>query len=365
MNDLPFLLALSFIPKLGPVSGRSLISYCGGTAESVFATPKGKLLKVPGIGETIAEAILEQETLTKAEEEISRCEKLGIQIIPYDHPTYPRELTYIFDAPLILYQKGNVKLNAQPNIAIVGTRKPTDQGRDITREFAEFFVSHGINVMSGLAYGIDITAHKTAMEMEGMTTAVLGHGLDSIYPATHARHAFAMQERGGLLTEYPLGIKPDPRHFPARNRIVSGICKAVIVIEAAERGGALITAHQAFEQNREVYAVPGRIGDTYSVGCNKLIKNQVAKLITHPQEVLDDLEIQWEPKANQQLDLALEMVLSLEETKIMNYLHKGDAVVDHISHQTGIPMSQLNSLLLSMEFKGLIAQAPGKKFRKK
>ncbi|MEM6764434.1 MAG: DNA-processing protein DprA [Bacteroidota bacterium] len=364
MSDLPFLLALSFIPNLGPVSARSLISYCGGTAEAVFSTPKGKLLKVPGIGESMAKAVLAQDTLKKSEKELSSCEKLGIQVIPYDHPLYPRELSFIFDAPLILYLKGKINLNAQPNIAIVGTRKPTEHGRDITKEFTEFFVGQGINVMSGLAYGIDITAHKTALDMDGKTTAVLGHGLDSIYPATHAQKAFSIQRKGGLLTEYPLGVKPDARHFPARNRIVSGVSKAVIVIEAAERGGALITAHQAFEQNREVYAVPGRLGDTYSVGCNNLIKNQVAKLISHPQEVLDDLEIIWDTK-DTQLDLALETVLSPEETKVMNYLNKGDAAVDHIFHQTGIPMSQLNSLLLSMEFKGLIAQAPGKKFRKK
>ena len=224
--------------------------------------------------------------------------------------------------------------------------------------------------MSGLAYGIDICAHRTVLRERGITTAVLGHGLDRIYPASHRSKAQQMLEQGGLLTEYPSGTDPDAPHFPARNRIVAGICKGVIVIEAGKTGGALITAKMAFDQHREVYALPGRIGDSRSIGCNHLIRDQIAKLITDPQEVLDDLEIQWQPDTSSSqtppqptLELFPQENFTSQETKILNVLAKGETVIDQLTYLTQIPIPQLNPLLLSMEFKGLIRQTPGKKFR--
>ena len=242
------------------------------------------------------------------------------------------------------------------------------KGLDIAADFASFFAKQGINVVSGLAYGIDIMAHKACLQAEGYTTAVLGHGLDRVYPGVHTAKAREIIQSGALLSEYPPGIAPDPAHFPARNRIVAGISKAVIVIEAAERGGALITARMAFDQNREVYAVPGRIKDSRSVGCNHLIRDQIAKLLTHPQEVLDDLEIQWSSQDTSppvQLELALPAHLSSEESKVLNILNQGETQVDRLTQQTGIPLQNLHPLLLTMEFKGLIVQSPGKKFRRR
>lgn len=368
MNDqtLP-LLALAMIPKLGPVSARSLITYCG-SPQGVFDSPKHKLVRVPGIGPKIASSILARESLLAAEQELAYCEANGIQAVSYLDPAYPQALAYIHDSPLVLFQKGPLDLNAQLGIAIVGTRKATAYGKAQATEFAAFFASKGINVISGLAYGIDIAAHKAALKAGGPTTAVLGHGLDQLYPAHHRSQAAEIAQTGALLTEYPSGTAIDPGNFPARNRIVSGLCKAVIVIEAAASGGALITARFAFDQNREVFALPGRVGDAYSAGCNRLIRDQVARLITDPQEVLDELDIEWITEADgKQLEIADQApmpALTENEDKVLTFLQRGDAQIDSIAMKTGLAMPLLNPLLLTMEFRGLIQQLPGKKFRK-
>lgn len=362
------LLALALTKGLGPVSVKNMIAYCG-SAQAVMSAPKGRLLKAPGIGEHAVQLVRQAETLARAEQEMRYCQQQGVQVLTYLDADYPHALKYIHDAPLILFKKGPLDLNAQVNIAIVGTRRATDYGRQWTEHFTTALAQQGINVVSGLAYGVDICAHRSALRAQGLTTAVLAHGLDTLYPPKHSRKAQEIQQRGALLTEYLTGTQPDAPHFPARNRIISGICKAVIVMEAADKGGALITAHAAFEQNREVYALPGRLGDPFSQGCNRLIRDQIAKLVTSPEEVLADLQIQWREHDEQQEQLALtlqapEIPLSAEESKVLNFLtQQGDAGVDTISLQTGIPMHQLNSLLLGMEFKDLVRQKAGKRFR--
>lgn len=345
-----------------------MIAYCG-SAKAVFETPKGKLLRAPGIGEHAIHLLKKSTSLQRAEKEMQFCENQGIEVLTYLDPDYPDALKYIHDAPLILFKKGNLDLNAQANIAIVGTRKASDYGMALTEKFAQHFAQKGVNIVSGLAFGIDIAAHRAVLKADGMTTAVLGHGLDTIYPGSHRSRAREILEKGALLSEYLSGTKIEPAHFPARNRIVSGICKAIVVVEAARKGGALITARFAFDQDRQVYAVPGRVGDTYSEGCNHLIRENIAKLMTDPTEVLEDLNIQWKQHDDKtaQLELALSaptVPLSPEEAKVLNFLAKGEAVVDKITHHTGIPMHKLNALLLSMEFKELLRQMPGKRFRK-
>ncbi|MCB0837356.1 MAG: DNA-processing protein DprA [Bacteroidetes bacterium] len=364
-----YLLALALTKGLGPVSVKNLIAYCG-SAKAVFDAPKGKLKRAPGIGEVAVNLVRESHNLQRAEAEMNFCLQQGIEVISYLDEGYPQRLKYIHNAPLILFKKGKVDINAQPNIAIVGTRRATDYGRALTEQFATCFAEKGMNVVSGLAYGIDITAHRAVLKAGGITTAVLAHGLDRIYPGNHYRKAMEMLEKGGILTEYLTGTDPDAPHFPARNRIVSGISRAVIVIEAAEKGGALITAKLAFDQNREVYAIPGRIGDTFSQGCNHLIRDNIAKLVSSPEEVLADLDIQWQEHTDrtQQLELALaapEIPLNAEEAKVMNLLNQGEALVDQITVKTGIPVHRLNALLLSMEFKNLLRQLPGKKYQKR
>ncbi len=361
-----YLLALSEIKGIGPVIIKNLIAFCG-SAKAIFSTPKGQLLRAPGVGENTTHLLNSVPNLKSAEKRLEECQKMGISVLPFTDPQYPYYLKFIHQAPVILYKKGHLDFNAQPAIAMVGTRKPTHAGMDIAEEFATYFAQQGINVVSGLAYGIDIQSHRAVLNARGYTTAVLGHGLDSIYPWAHQAKAQEIIQEGALISEYPPGTEPDPAHFPARNRIVAGMSRAVIVIEAAERGGALITAQMAFDQNREVYAVPGRIKDSRSAGCNHLIRDQIAKLITHPQEVLDDLEIQWKAqevsKEPSQLQLKLEKPLSTQETQILNILSKGETQVDLLTKQSGIPLQTLHPLLLSMEFKGLIIQSPGKRFR--
>lgn len=358
------LLALSMVKGLGPVHIRNLIAYCG-SAEAVFTTSMGKLSKIPGIGEKMLSLISSaQSSLQKAESEIINCEKLGIEILPFSHKSYPQSLKFIHDAPSVLYKKGKADLNAMPMIAIVGTRKPTAYGKEMTTFFAEYLAERGINVISGLAYGVDILAHKAALKQSGVTTAVLAHGLDRIYPPTHTEKAIEIQEKGAILSEFPLGTKPDAVNFPARNRIVSGMSKAILVIEAAASGGALITARSGFDQNREIYALPGNVGNPYSAGCNQLIRENIAKLITHPQEVLDDLQIAWQTTTPQALELDLgHENLSIDEARIVDTLKEGEQLIDTLAVKTHIPISRLNALLLTMEFGGWITQLPGKKFR--
>jgi DNA processing protein len=367
-TETPYILALSLVPKLGPVTARNLISWCGGVKE-VFSAARKTLLRVPGIGYKVLEQLSKPCWLDEAKAILERCNGLDIQVYSFVEQAYPDMLRPLYDAPLIVYQRGKGELNAGPAIAIVGTRKATDDGIHMASEFASFFAERGINVVSGLAYGIDYAAHKACLTVDGITTAVLAHGLDTIYPGRHASKAVQILEKGNWISEYPPHSKIDPGNFPARNRIIAGLSRATIVVEASEKGGALITGRFAFDQNREVYAIPGRLQDKYAKGCNSLIRDQVAKLVTRPEEVLTDLGLDDDhiTKTCKQLELALpslNLPQSEEEKQIVLFLSRGEALIDSISIHTQIPHSRLHSVLLAMEFRGLIRQLPGKKFRK-
>ncbi len=362
------LIALSLIKGLGPVTVKNLIAYCG-SPQDVFTASPLRLQKAPGVGEKTVALIKGSDHLARAEQEVAYCEKHGIRILNYLDADYPQLLKHSHDAPLTLFVKGNVDFNQQTSIAIVGTRRATDYGKEITDTFATAFARAGINVVSGLAYGIDIQAHRAVLKEGGITTGVVGHGLDTLYPFSHKKKADEMLEKGGLLTEFISGTKPDASNFPARNRIISGISRAVVVIEAAESGGALITANFANDQNREVYAIPGRLNDPYSAGCNKLIQRNLARMVTSPDEILDDLEIAWRTNAAQPPQLSLDfapltMPLTPNESKVIDFLTKGEALVDQISVQTGLHMSVLNPLLIGLEFRDLIKQMPGKRYKR-
>jgi DNA processing protein len=355
------------IKGLGPVSARNLIAWSGDPA-AVFHAPPGKLARIPGIGRKTISLIRSSDTLGAAEKELRYCEREKIRVLHYLETEYPDRLRYIHDAPLILFQKGNARLNEQEGIAIVGTRTPSLYGKEMAARFAAFFAEKGINIVSGLAYGIDMAAHRAVLDVNGITTAVLGHGLDRIYPYRHKTKAGEILDRGAWISEFISGTPPDAVNFPARNRIISGLSRAVIVVEAASKGGALITARFAFGQNREVYAVPGRLDHETSDGCNRLIRDDIARLVTHPQEVLDDLEIQWEAGKTQYEKAAPqipEVPLTAPETRIIRILSEGEALIDRIIQQSGLPVREVNALLISLEFKGLVQQLPGKKFRLK
>lgn len=290
-SQLQHLIALTLVDGIGPVTCRNLISFLGG-AEEVLTEKRSKLEKIKGIGPVMSQKLSSVKNMRKAEEIIEYCLRHDVEILKCSDSKYPHELRAIHDAPLLLYKKGEMKFNEQPAIGIVGTRKPSEYGRKVAWKLGHFFAETGFSVVSGLAYGIDREAHLGAMAANGSTMAVLGHGIDRIYPGSHRRIADEMLERGGWVTEFFPGSKPEAGNFPARNRIIAGLSRALIVVEARKKGGALITARQAFDQDRLVYAVPGQLGNVASVGCNQLIRDQIAKLLYSPEEVLSDLEIE-------------------------------------------------------------------------
>lgn len=355
------MLALQKIHGIGAVRAKSLIAYCG-SAEAVFHAPEQTLRKIPHIGEQTIKEIKGNTCLREAEQELNFCEKNEIEVITYYETPYPALLKQTADAPMILFKKGNLNLNEKTGIAIVGTRDATQYGRQITEKFSAAFAEANLNIVSGLAVGIDITAHKTAIQHNGSTTCVLAHGLDRIYPSHHKSIAESMLEKGAWITEYPSKTQPESTNFPERNRIIAGMCVATLVIEARPKGGALITAHLAFSENREVYAIPGDIERNSSKGTNNLIKENIARLVTEPEDILKDLNlVQILKKETKPVPASIP--LTAEEQEIVNLLKHKECVIDEILLHTNLNPSKLFSVLLEMEFKGIVIQLPGKKFR--
>ncbi len=355
--------AIGLIPGVGCQNTKQLISYCG-SAEQVFKTPKGRLLKIPGVGEVLADAVIKQDVLKKAEEEIDWAEKREIEILFYTHRNYPERLRHFPDSPALLFFSGQADLNVVKTIGIVGTRQATNYGKEVTEKIIEEIKIYNPTIISGLAYGIDIHAHKVALVSKIPTVAVMASGIDIIYPSTHRETAQKMKENGGLLTEYRPGTKPDPSFFPARNRIVAGLCDAIIVVEAAFRGGALITAEIANSYNREVFAVPGNLGSKYNEGCNHLIKTHKAHIYTSVKDLEYILNWDLEKPSGNVKKYNLSETLEGDEKIIAEMLIEKDSImIDELSWKTNIPISKLSSILLSMEFKGLVKVLPGKKFK--
>jgi DNA processing protein len=361
-NRLSFL-ALHFIPGIGDYLIRQLVSYCG-SAEQVFKTPKGKLLKIPGVGDVTAEAIRQGKPFPQAEKEVKFAEKENVHLIFFTDKNYPSRLRHVSDAPSLLYTKGKIDFENPKTVGIVGTRQATSYGRERVEELIQNLVSHEALVVSGLAYGIDIHAHKHAVKNNLPTIGVMGSGMDVIYPSTHKEIAKKMMENGGLVTEFPFGTPPDAHNFPARNRIVAGLCDAVIIVEAAEKGGALITADIANSYNKDVFAYPGNVGQSHSEGCNSLIKRNKANLITS----VKDLEyiMNWD----EMITPVKKEVFSLDhyepqEQVVLKTLIENNKqlMIDELSWRSNIPVSQLASILLGLEFKGIIASLPGKVYK--
>ena len=358
------LLALHFVSGIGDYTIRQLVSYCG-SAEKVFKTPKGKLLKIPGIGQVTADTLTSGNSFHFAEEELKKAEKESVELLFFTDKKYPSRLKGLADAPSLLYLKGNVNLEAAKTVGIVGTRKSTDYGRNCIEEIMQELVPHDALIISGLAYGIDIQAHKQALKNNLPTLGVMGSGIDIIYPATHKETAKKMLDHGGLITENRFGTKPDAHNFPARNRIIAGLCDALVVVEAAEKGGALITADIANSYNKDVFAFPGNIGQSYSEGCNNLIKSNKAHLISS----IKDLEyiMNWDASiknTKRKEPFSLEGYEPDEQHVLKTLLEKnGQMMIDELSWATTLPISLLASTLLGLEFKGVIQSLPGKKYK--
>lgn len=359
-------IALTQLSGIGSVNAKSLISYCGGV-EAIFHTPKRQLLKIPGIGPKTAALILQKEkALEKAHREIEFVQKHNIQTIFYFDDNYPQKLKNCSDAPILLYFKGNSNFNNPHIISIVGTRNATDYGRQICHELVQALQPYSPLIVSGLAYGIDHTAHSACVKNQVETVGVLGHGLDMLYPSQHRNLAKKMLQNGGLLTDFPSETNPDSKNFPKRNRIIAGMTDATIVVETGNKGGSVITAYLAQSYNREVFAFPGRIDKPYSMGCNQLIKKNVAKLVESAEDIVYHLG--WEDsdiEVSKPVQRALFVELNDTETVLVNLLKgkpKGISI-DKICASAQMTQNAVASCLLQLEMKNLVETMPGKRYR--
>lgn len=365
--ELLYRIAIELIPKVGSITAKRLIAYCG-SAEAVFHQSKSALLKIPGVGETIAREVVNQKVLHLAEKEIAFIERYRIKALYFTDPEYPERLRQCEDGPVMLYVKSNAEINFSSDkvISVVGTRKATPYGKQVCDDLVSGLAEKGHKpiIVSGLAYGIDVAAHKSALKNGLPTVAVLGHGLNTIYPIAHRSIAKEIVEYGALVTDFISDTPFDRNNFLRRNRIIAGLADATVVIESAIEGGALVTADIANSYNREVFAIPGNVTSTYSQGCNMLIKQNKAALVESAQDV--EFLLGWKStKADQnikQLTINFEQ-LSNDEKKILNFLKsKGEETVDLIALGTGLPVSTVLSSLLNLEFSGVVCSKPGKVF---
>lgn len=355
-------IALTLIKGVGHVTAKNLLSNFG-DADSIFKASKEALMQVPGVGAGIAAQILETDALEEAARQLRFLEKHKIETLFFKDDNYPRRLRECPDAPIILYYKGTADLNHARIVSIVGTRRATEYGKMLCRQLAETLRSYNVLVVSGLAYGIDIAAHKESLANEIPTIGVLGHGLDRIYPSMHKSIGQGMLRNGGLLTEFPLNTLPDRENFPKRNRIIAGIADVTIVVEATSKGGALITADIAGSYNRDVFAFPGRTTDEYSQGCNFLIKTNRAGLLNHARDLVYYLGWDDPHRKSAERQLKLPVGLSLEELSIVQVLRDAPAMVDEIAIKTTLQQSKLAIHLLSLEMQGVLTSLPGNVYR--
>lgn len=358
--------ALTQIPEVGSALCKNLIAYCG-SAEAIFSTPKSKLKKIPLVGEVRAEkiisAISEKKVFAIAETELAFIEKHKIQALFFTDKNYPQRLLHCEDTPAMLYYRGSADLNVSKIVAIVGTRKATDYGKEITRKIVKELAASGVLIISGMAYGIDGIAHQAALENSLQTIGVVAHGLNMIYPEKHKNLAKQAIEQGGLITEYTSQSVLHPSNFPNRNRIIAGMSDAVIVAESDVKGGAVITANIAQSYNRDVFAVPGRVGDKYSRGCNFLIKTYKANIIESGQDLLSNMNWNTDSKSAKKQSRQLQLVLSGNEKTIYDLLHSGEKTMDSLLAESGLSAGELSATLLEMEMNGLILGLPGKRYK--
>jgi len=328
----------------------------------VFEASQKELLKIPGVGRVAASNIRRHNVLELAEKEIEFMEKHDIQCLFYTNEKYPQRLKHYNDSPALLYYKGNADLNHHRIVSIIGTRKPSVYGKTLCEDIVENLVNYDVLVVSGLAYGIDVTAHRKSVEKKIPTVGVLGHGMSRIYPPEHRLIAEDMTEHGGILTEYTFEQGPDREHFPMRNRIVAGMCDALIVVETKLKGGSMISAELANGYNKDVFAIPGRAKDKKFGGCNYLIKNHKALMVESAEDIVGIMR--WEQlDETKNIQKQLFVELSEREQKVVDILkNENEMAIDKLSYSTQMLPSEISSLLLELEFKGLVKTLPGKRY---
>jgi DNA processing protein len=363
-DELLYQLALTLIPNIGPVQAKILLQHCN--AEEIFHAKKTFLEKIEGIGPIRAASIAAYKDFSKAEEEIKFIQKYKIKPLFLTDADYPKRLLNCYDSPTLLFYKGEADLNAAKIVAIVGTRSHTDYAKLVTEKLVKELTEQNVSVVSGLAFGVDAIAHKASVKNGLPTVGVLAHGLDQIYPPENAGLAKDMiKHNGGLLTEFRSKSKPDKHNFPTRNRIVAGMSDATIVIETGLKGGSMITAELANSYNKDVFAIPGKVTDVKSSGCNYLIKNNKAMLLTDAAELIQVM--QWEDKTKSrkekrsQRELFIEM--TAEEKIVVAILREKEAVhIDEINGKSGLSSSAVAGAMLNLELQGVISSKPGKMY---
>lgn len=356
-------IALTLIQGVGDVVGKKLVAYCGG-AEAVFCETKKALAKIPNITENIVDNIMSPNVLKRAEEEIQFVEKNEISPLFYLDSQYPKRLQHCHDSPMLLYYKGKADLNAAKVVGVVGTRNISDYGKYVTESVIDELAADNVLIVSGLAYGVDAAAHRAALKYDLATVGVLGHGMQTVYPAENRKLSQKMLEKGGVLTEFISGTKPDRENFPQRNRIVAGMVDCLLVVESALKGGAMITAEIANSYDREVFAVPGRVGDIYSEGCNHLIKTNKANLLTNAADIRYIMRWDVDTKVVAK-QMRMFRDFSEDEKKIMDVFGDNRTVhLDDIIVSSQLSPSKIASVLLSLEFDGILTALPGKRYQK-
>lgn len=360
-QNIIYLLALLRVDGVGDIMAKKLLTHFG-TAENVLNANPKQLAAIDGVGSVLLRNFKDKTIFEKAQREFDFIRDNDIDILSYQDENYPERLKHCIDGPVLLFSAGNISLKNRKIISIVGTRQITSYGTEFCRKLIEDLAPLDPIIVSGFAYGVDIVAHQLAMENNLQTIGVLAHGLNQIYPKTHKKYMAKMEQNGGFMTEFWSTSNPDKENFVRRNRIVAGMTEATIVIESADKGGSLITANMANDYNRDVFAVPGRITDKYSMGCNNLIKTQKANVLTSAADLIYILN--WDiTKENKPIQKQLFVTLDPDEQKVYDYLLKtGKELMDIIALHCDFPIYRISGLLLNMELKGVIRPLPGKMF---
>jgi DNA processing protein len=361
MEDLRvYQIALKNITGIGAQRARALVKYFGGL-EAVFEAEQRQWAEVLAVGPSTMRKMSRELAIESAKKELDFIERSGIDVVFFEHESYPRRLRHCSDAPILLYKKGTCDLNAKHTVSIIGTRKSSTYGKACVEELIKGLVPLEPLIVSGLALGVDTLAHEMAVQQGLQTVGVLGHSLDRIYPATNRGLAERMQSHGALLTEFEEGTKPDRENFPQRNRIVAGMADVVVVVETGVKGGSMITVSQALSYNRDVCAFPGRTDSKMSKGCNLLIKRNQAQLIEGAHDLMYIMG--WEEKATHVPQKQLFLDLNSEEQVVFDRLSEEDHLsLDTLSIACGWPVSKTSNTLLQLEFKGVVRSLPGKRY---
>ncbi|MCF3111380.1 DNA-processing protein DprA [Niabella sp. CC-SYL272] len=361
-HPLMYRIALTLVPNIGPVIARMLLQHL--SPEAIFTERRSVLESIEGLGKLRADSILKFNGFSQAERELVFIEKHGVRPLFLTDADYPQRLLNCYDAPVLLYYKGNADLNQSKIVAVVGSRLHTEYGRQVCEQLIHDLQDSGVLVVSGLAYGIDSLVHRSSLKAGLQTVGVLAHGLDKIYPADHLAMAREMTGQGGLLTEFVTGTKPDRHHFPSRNRIVAGMSDTTVVVETEIKGGSMITADLANGYYKDVFAFPGKISDKKSSGCNHLIKTNRAQLLTDGKQLLETMG--WAPvkKTVKKQTRELFIELSAEEQAIVTLLQeRQQADIDELHLRSGLSSSRVAVAVLNLEMQQVIQALPGKMYQ--